>query len=394
MQNYRSSNPPKTLLDAAAWGNLTAVQKFLAQGAKPDQRDTNGWTALHHAVGYGQLAGADVLTDRRPNEAVVRLLAKSGAPLNLKDQQGYTPLMLAVVTLHAEAATWLVSLGADVKVKNDLGATALTYALSMEAPPPLITLLRSKGTPLSLWDALWLRDTPLALRLLESARLTDRGLWNYTYLHLAAYMGNLVAVERLLARKANVNARADNSWAVLHLALGQFPLRGQMGVYWHRYPLPGPRELLIQKLIAAGADVAVKDSEQRTPVAWAIGMKQAPLVRRLLKAGSDPNQRSDEYGEFLLSTALETKNVEVVRAVLEGGARPNNRDEYHDPALFAAISTNEPTLVRLVLEAGGDPHAKSIYKKTALSEAKASNNPQILALVKAALQKPIKSKKK
>lgn len=389
MQGFRSTGAPKTLLEAAASGNLTAVQKFLAQGAKPDQRDTNGWTALHHAVGYGQLAGADVLTDRKPNEAVVRLLVKSGAPLNIMDKQGYTPLMLAVVTLHAEAAAWLVSLGADVKVKNTLGATALTYALSLEAPPPLITLLRSKGAPLSLWDALWLRDTPLALRLLESARLTDRGLWNYTYLHLAAYVGNLAVVESLLARKANVNARADNRWSVLHLALGQFPLRGPLGVYWHRYLQPGPREQLLQKLVAAGADVAAKDSEQRTPLVWAIGMKQAPLVRLLLKAGSDPNQRSDEYGKFLLSAALQTKDVEVVRAVLEGGARPNNHDEYHDPALFDAINTKEPALVRLVLEAGGDPHAKSIYKKTALSEAQASNNPQILALVKAALQKPL-----
>lgn len=30
MQGFRSPGPPKTLLDAAAWGNLAAVQKFLA----------------------------------------------------------------------------------------------------------------------------------------------------------------------------------------------------------------------------------------------------------------------------------------------------------------------------------------------------------------------------
>nr|WP_309697326.1 ankyrin repeat domain-containing protein [Armatimonas sp.] len=68
MQNFRyhRTAPPKTLLEAAAWGDLVAAQTFLAKGAKPDQRDAQGWTALHHAVGYGQEPENDTL---RPEQA-------------------------------------------------------------------------------------------------------------------------------------------------------------------------------------------------------------------------------------------------------------------------------------------------------------------------------------
>lgn len=201
MQGYRSTDPPKTLLEAAAWGNLAAVQKFLAKGAKSDQRDTNGWTALHHAVGYGQQSRVDVLTGRAPVKGVVEALLKAGTPVNAKSKDGITALMAAVRAQHEEAARWLVAAGADLRPADGVGGTALTMALWYEhCSRKFADFLLQKGSPVNLWDALWLGDTAKALGLVESANVKAVGPKHYGHLHLATELGNLPIVERLLAR--------------------------------------------------------------------------------------------------------------------------------------------------------------------------------------------------
>ena len=121
MQGYRSTDPPKTLLEAAAWGNLAAVQRFLAKGARPDQKDVQGWTALHHAVGYGQESGVDVLTSRTPVKGIVEVLLKAGTPLNSLTKAGMTPLMQAIAAQHEDAALWLLTAGADLRTADTVG---------------------------------------------------------------------------------------------------------------------------------------------------------------------------------------------------------------------------------------------------------------------------------
>ena len=55
---------------------------------------------------------------------------------------------------------------------------------------------------------------------------------------------------------------------------------------------------------------------------WAVCLKRVELMRLLLKAGADPNQK-DWYDDPLLFSAVKTKSVTVVRTLLEAGANPN-----------------------------------------------------------------------
>lgn len=75
----------------------------LMRSPLPLKRD--GWTPLHWASRVGSLD-------------IVRLLAKYGANVNVKDRWDTTPLMLTVVGENRGAAETLIELGADIDARN------------------------------------------------------------------------------------------------------------------------------------------------------------------------------------------------------------------------------------------------------------------------------------
>ena len=228
MQTFREGQPPlnpKSLLEAAAWGNLSSVQQFLAKRVKVDQRDAQGWTALHHAVGYGELPGGyDVPTWRTPNLDVVKALLKAHVPLDVRDKSNMTALMCAVHSAFEEPARLLVETGADLRPTDAWGGSALTMALWYEhCSRAFAQYLIQKGSPISLWDALWLGDTPRALALAAVADVNAKGPNGFTYLHLAAMLGNPSVVVRLLQRGGSVKAKTRDGYTPLHQAMGGSP---------------------------------------------------------------------------------------------------------------------------------------------------------------------------
>lgn len=54
---------------------------------------------------------------------------KRNVQLNIQDNQGFTPLMIAVVYGHHNVVEALLAAGAELYIKNNVGKTALDYAL-------------------------------------------------------------------------------------------------------------------------------------------------------------------------------------------------------------------------------------------------------------------------
>lgn len=104
---------PKTpLIEAASQGQTQTAQKLIQDGAKIDETDQYGWTALFYAIYHGQTETARMLTDR-------------GARVNIPDPQGCTPLIYATGYGYPEIAGMLIRNGADVNARNLYGETAL-----------------------------------------------------------------------------------------------------------------------------------------------------------------------------------------------------------------------------------------------------------------------------
>ncbi|KAK1428266.1 hypothetical protein QVD17_17096 [Tagetes erecta] len=93
------------LCRAARKGDVDVMRKCLAEGARVNAKDQNGWTALHRAAFKGHVEGVKVLLDH-------------GGLVDLVDGSGYTALHRAVEAGHVKVAMMLIAHGAKANMKS------------------------------------------------------------------------------------------------------------------------------------------------------------------------------------------------------------------------------------------------------------------------------------
>lgn len=106
------------LLHAAECGDLYKLNEAIASGVDLNIKDKNGNTALMLAVIAGNL------------DCTECLLA-AGADANAHDFEGYSVLMLAALFGRDDSIIPLVNFGASVNLKNPYGCTAMDIAKSI-----------------------------------------------------------------------------------------------------------------------------------------------------------------------------------------------------------------------------------------------------------------------
>jgi ankyrin repeat protein len=104
------------LMLAALGGYEQICQRLIAR-----QADVNkpGWTALHYAATGGHVA-------------IIQMLLDAHAYIDAASPNGSTPLMMAARYGTVDAVKRLLNAGADPTLKNDLGLTAVDFALAAE----------------------------------------------------------------------------------------------------------------------------------------------------------------------------------------------------------------------------------------------------------------------
>jgi ankyrin repeat protein len=126
------------LIVACQENKLDAARTLLDAGAKAEQRDADGTTALHWAVFGARPIEIHMYEDLgKPHTTVfepqgsaplVELLVARGAHPDTADNDGNTALHQAAMMDAAAAAKVLVTAGADRTKKNHDGKTALELA--------------------------------------------------------------------------------------------------------------------------------------------------------------------------------------------------------------------------------------------------------------------------
>jgi hypothetical protein len=99
-----------SILDAARYGDLEAIEDFVAIG-KGEFKDDQGRTALHYAVAYDQGAAAGALIE-------------NGVDVNAQDNMGNTALHFAAGYGRGSAVKALLTVGVNPSTKNNEGKTA------------------------------------------------------------------------------------------------------------------------------------------------------------------------------------------------------------------------------------------------------------------------------
>ncbi len=151
---------------------------------------------------------------------------------------------------------------------------------------------------------------------------------------------NMEAVRSLLKERVDVNARQPDGATALHWAA-------------HRDDLTAA-----DLLIRAGAREMANELGV-TPLYLACTNRSAPMVKRLLAAGANPNAKLLR-GETVLMECARTGDLAAVTALLAAGADVNAKESINDQtALMWAVGQQHADVVRALVEVGADIQARS-----------------------------------
>lgn len=151
----------------------------------------------------------------------------------------------------------------------------------------------------------------------------------------------------------------------------------------------------VRKLLRAGADPESRNGDGRTALMLAAASGHRPVVYTLMLFGADVNARSDlklGRGELALDrTALMVASgiwslglPEVVAQLLGYGAKVNDVDGDGRSALAHAVEAGHADVVRELLEAGADAELADVHGRTPLGVARDHGDPRVLKLLLAA----------
>jgi ankyrin repeat protein/L-ascorbate metabolism protein UlaG (beta-lactamase superfamily) len=243
------------------------------------------------------------------NVEIARLLLDAGAEIDCGDRDESTPLHDAALLRQRDMLDFLISRGADVNRRDRNGAYALSFALS-GGDSLTVQHILAAGSDLNF-------VSPNGTRLM----------------HFAASRGRWEMVERLLARGDDIN-QADYA--------GNTPL------HWAAYARDPQR---VTRLIALGANPARADSSGRTPLHNAAERANLETARVLIEHGAAVDA-ADHFGWTPLIAALVGGNADLVSLLLQRGADPNRTIWGGTPIVFLSTHHGNPAVVRAMLDAG------------------------------------------
>ncbi len=306
----------RRLADAVWAGDRAKAEELLAEGVSANSRNAVS-SALRAAVCTRRpdlvelllRHGADVEDRGDPRDrgslllravgeeprsetlATVRLLVQHGAALDARDDEGATPLLVAVREAARRSPAVLGKMTADLtELLAALGGGLLD--VPVEAPP------EEQKAPET--DRFAMVDTLLSL----GARLDDRDAAGNT----AAVIACLEQDEELLAGLRERGA--DDA----EVAVAQLLEAASEG-----------REAEVAALLARGVDSNRRFTRRGTPLSEAARDGHLAVVELLLQAGADPNLSESEgpEGDFNpLFRAVYSGHLEIVRRLLAAGADP------------------------------------------------------------------------
>ncbi|CVL05254.1 uncharacterized protein FMAN_10885 [Fusarium mangiferae] len=324
-------------------GNEEMAATLLDWKANTEVVDEAGWTPLHVSSLYGTNLIADLLLERKANP-------------NAQALDGLTPLHTAVDFGHRDVILNLIKHGARLDARDYHGQTPLHIA-SMKRPfPPPVALLLDLGADPKLAD--------------------EKG---YTALHFAVEAGHdpSLAVTPLLQRGADPNTATTGGWTPLLSAVHQMTKPGD-----HREAI---LETLLEESLTDTNRISTISSGGTTPLILAVQVRSQRAVQLLTDHGADialPVERDGQRITPALQAAAchNPEEVEILRYLL---ADENAKDKMEGDISLAHITALHGHIdsLRLLLGYGIDANAADVEGRTPLHFAAHHSHPECISLL-------------
>lgn len=346
-------------LHLAAWGNhLKVVEMLLAAGASADHRDSAGFTPLHLAV-----------TKREDTSNTVRALISHGADVNARERAGETPLFYA---RNIGTVKTLIASGADVRIRDREYRTVLHRLVSGNRLPfdpkqmqpiaefwDLATEDRYK-----LYEHKWRlfstddqEENVMDLLLQKGAGIDDRDSHGASALNYAVRFNSGSSVKALIERGADVNVKDNEQKTIFHCMAERWNNISSKTLIWKD---------TIDILIKKGVDINARDVNGATPLDYAIWNRDSELIGLFRGKGGKPSlalpaaaENAAKSGNRKKLRKLLDNNPELIRSMGFGGST----------ILHMAAEEGHLECCSVIIGQGGEVNGRNTYLETPLMRA-------------------------
>jgi ankyrin repeat protein len=297
--NAKSSEGTTPLHRATYYSDHKEIAELLiSKGADVNAKDDGGKTPLDWAYGeaadlirkHGGKTGAElkaaepVAEASKPEPPTAKAtdisIHKAGTDVNAKDEDGWTPLLVAAFNGRKEIAELLIAKGANVNATDEVGRTPLHHT-AIQGYKEISELLIDNGADVNAkdedgWSVL---DMALASKNEEIITFikTSGGHSNAgKSIFVASGIGDLEAVKKHLVTGMDVNAKSESGWTPLHYA--------------------GDQINVCEFLLSKDAQVNAVNNAGETPLDNAIFWKDSATTALLRKHGGKTGEELKAEG--------------------------------------------------------------------------------------------------
>jgi len=378
------------LILAAKRGFTEIVEILLDKGADINARDRANGSPLER--GNTALIMTAMANHLDTLQALFR--HKKQPDVQLRQKEGKTALWLASENENIEMVRFLQGKGAKVNVADNEGKSILTTTVSHKQFE-VLDFLVAKGADINLVDdgglsplitaVLSNHSKPaIASRYLEKfltfkprldlQQIKPRGGGDSALL-LAARFGYMYAIKLLLDHGASINL-ASIATGRTPLATAAMAKQIEAATY----------------LIQRGAQTEIPDSSAYTPLTLAVIQADVEMVQALIKGGAKPDFRAP--GHNLTPLVIASANLDpfkhdkclkIIKILLEGKANIDFQASDGRTALLAAAASSNPgqglATATLLLEKGAHPDTANSKGETPLMLAAGNGNEKVVKLL-------------
>jgi len=322
----------RTALHIAALNSkLKMVQYFVGKKLNTLQRDNYGNNALHLASQKGQLENVKYFLQQHPKV------------IDETNNKKWTALHYAAGNSHCSTLKFLIQSGADLKAKNETGRTVLHFAarhcclecvkLILDKDTSLLEVKTNEGYNILLLAAC---NSKLEMvKYLVGRKLNPLHKANdgKNALHLASQKGQLENVKYFLQQHPKVIDETNNQkWTALHHAAS----------YSHCSTL--------KFLIESGANLKAKEETGWTVLHFAARSCCLECVKLIVDKDSSLLEVKTNGGLNVLHLAACNSKLEMVKYLVQKKVKPLDKTDYGDNALHLASQKGQLENVKYFLQ--------------------------------------------